>query len=45
MNNDLGINVKMTDAFSTRVSYLTDYNDTRAIQADNKLGVSLVYGF
>ena len=45
INNDLGLNVKMTDAFSTRISYLTEYNDSRAIDTDNKLGVSLVYGF
>lgn len=45
INNDLGINLKMTDTFSTRVSYLTEYNDSRAIRADNKLGISLVYGF
>ncbi|PTE20384.1 DUF481 domain-containing protein [Cereibacter changlensis JA139] len=45
VNNDLGVNVKMTDAFSTRVSYLTDYNEARDIRTDNKLGVSLVYGF
>ncbi len=45
INNDLGVNIKMTDAFSTRVSYLTEYNDNRAIRSDNKLGVSLVYGF
>lgn len=45
INNDLGVNFKMSDAFSTRVSYLTEYNDSRAIRSDNKLGVSLVYGF
>ena len=45
INNDLGLNFKMSDAFSTRVSYLTEYNDSRAIRSDNKLGVSLVYGF
>lgn len=45
VNNDLGVNFKMTDAFSTRVSYLTEYNDNREIRTDNKLGVSLVYGF
>ncbi|MDR7124855.1 DUF481 domain-containing protein [Pseudotabrizicola sp. 4114] len=44
-NNDLGLNVKMTDAFSTRISYLSEYNDSRAIKTDNKLGVSLVFGF
>ncbi|MGP3698643.1 DUF481 domain-containing protein [Rhodobacter sp. NSM] len=45
VNNDFGVNFKMTDAFSTRVSYLTDYNEAREIRTDNKLGVSLVYGF
>ncbi len=45
INNDLGVNLKMTDTFSTRVSYLTEYNDSRPIRSDNKLGVSLVYGF
>ncbi|GHC09517.1 MULTISPECIES: YdiY family protein [Gemmobacter] len=45
INNDLGVNFKMTDKFATRVSYLTEYNDSRAIRTDNKLGVSLVMGF
>lgn len=45
INNDLGVNFKMSDAFSTRISYLTDYNDSRATRADNRLGVSLVFGF
>lgn len=45
INNDLGVNFKMTDAFSTRISYLTEYNDSRAIRTDNKVGLSLVYGF
>ncbi len=44
-NTDLGGNVRMTDAFSTRVSYLTEYNDSRAIRTDNKVGLSSVYGF
>ncbi len=44
-NNDLGVNFKITDSLSTRVSYLTDYNDARAIKTDNRLGVSLVVGF
>lgn len=44
-NNDFGINFKITDAMSTRVSYLSDYNDSRAIRTDNKLGVSVVFGF
>jgi putative salt-induced outer membrane protein len=45
VNNDLGFNVKMTDMFATRVSYLTEYNDARAVKTENKLGVSLVYSF
>lgn len=45
VNNDLGFNVKMSDMFATRVSYLTEYNDSRAVRTENKLGVSLVYSF
>jgi len=46
--NDLGINYKMTDTLSTRVSYRTEYksdpSDGRK-NTDNTLGVSLVLGF
>ncbi len=45
VNNDLGLNFKMTDSFATRVSYLTEYNDSGAERSENKLGVSLVYSF
>ena len=45
INNDCGVNGKMTDVLSTRVSDLTEYNDSRAIRSDNKLGVSIVLGF
>lgn len=45
ITNDLGVNFTITEAFSTRVSYLTDYNDSRPTRTDNKLGVSLIYGF
>lgn len=45
VNNDIGVNFRMTDAFATRVSYLSDYNEDRAVKTDNKLGVSLVYSF
>lgn len=45
VNNDFGVNFRMTNAMSTRISYLTEYNDNRAIRTDNKLGVSLVFGF
>jgi putative salt-induced outer membrane protein len=44
-NNDLGLNVKMSEIFATRISYLTEYNDSRAVRTENKLGVSLVYSF
>ncbi|WP_253944334.1 DUF481 domain-containing protein [Pseudogemmobacter hezensis] len=44
-NNDFGVNFKISDAMSTRVSYLTEYNESRAIRTDNKLGVSIVFGF
>lgn len=45
VNNDFGVNFKVSDTISTRVSYLSEYNDSRAIRTDNKLGISLVYGF
>ncbi len=45
VNNDFGINLQVTDAMATRISYLTEYNDSRAIQSDNRVGVSLVMGF
>lgn len=45
VDNDFGVNIKMTDKLSTRVSYLSEYNDNRAIRTDNKVGVSLVMGF
>lgn len=45
INNDLGVNFQVSDQFSTRISYLTEYNDSRAIRSDNKVGLSLVYGF
>ncbi|WP_082176505.1 DUF481 domain-containing protein [Pseudaestuariivita atlantica] len=46
--NDFGVNVKLTDAMSTRVSYRTDYNSNPApgfTNTDNTFGVSLVVGF
>lgn len=45
VNNDLGLNIKMSEMFATRVSYLTEYNDSRAVETENKLGVSVVYSF
>ncbi|MBC7736755.1 MAG: DUF481 domain-containing protein [Candidatus Saccharibacteria bacterium] len=45
INNDLGVNFKVTEALSTRVSYLTEYDDSRPIRSDNSLGVAVVFGF
>lgn len=45
INNDLGLNFKMSEVLATRISYLTEYNDSRAVRSENKLGVSLVYSF
>lgn len=45
INNDLGLNVKMSEMFATRISYLSEYNDSRAVKTENKLGLSLVYSF
>lgn len=48
VSNDAGINFKMSNNLSTRVSYRTDYN-TDPVAGDrsttNTLGVSLVLGF
>lgn len=46
--NDIGINVKLNQTLSTRVSYRTDYNSDPApgfVDTDNTFGVSLVVGF
>lgn len=45
VNNDLGLNFKMSEVLATRISYLTEYNDSRAVRSENKLGISLVYSF
>jgi hypothetical protein len=29
VNNDLGLNVKMSEQFATRISYLSEFNDPR----------------
>lgn len=46
--NDLGVNYKMTDTLSTRVSYRTEYNskpENGFKEFDNTFGVSLLMGF
>lgn len=48
IRNDLGVNFRMTDRLSTRVSYRTDWNSDPLPglrKTDNRLGVSLVVGF
>lgn len=45
ITNEFGVNFSMTDTLATRVSYTTEYLEDRAIRTDNKLGVSIVYGF
>lgn len=45
ITNELGVNFAMTEALATRVSYTTEYVEDREIRTDNKLGVSIVYGF
>jgi len=48
LSNDAGVNYKMSDNLSTRVSYRTEYNTDPAAglkSTDNTLGVSLVLGF
>lgn len=44
-SNDFGVSFQISDQFSTRLSYLTDYNESRAERTENKVGLSLVYGF
>ncbi|MGJ8547380.1 MAG: DUF481 domain-containing protein [Sulfitobacter sp.] len=48
VSNDAGVNFKVSDNMSTRISYRTDYNTDPAAglkSTDNTVGVSLVMGF
>lgn len=48
VSNDAGINYKLSNNLSTRVSYRTEYNTDPVLgqkSTDNTLGVSLVLGF
>ncbi|MES2550750.1 MAG: DUF481 domain-containing protein, partial [Pseudomonadota bacterium] len=45
VNNDFGVSFQMTDVMSTRLSYVTDYNEDRAIRTDNRVSLAIVYGF
>ncbi|MGC1494183.1 MAG: DUF481 domain-containing protein [Sulfitobacter sp.] len=48
VSNDAGVNFKVSNNLSTRISYRTDYNTDPvggAKSTDNNLGVSLVIGF
>ena len=44
-DNDFGLNVKLSDKLSTRFSYRSEYDDSRPIEFDNTVGISLVLGF
>jgi len=46
--NDLGVNFKVSDSLTTRVSYRSEYNSDPLpglSSTDNSLGLSLVLGF
>ena len=48
VSNDAGVNFKVSNNLSTRISYRTDYNSDPvggAVSTDNTIGVSLVLGF
>ncbi|WP_308917822.1 DUF481 domain-containing protein [Jannaschia sp. LMIT008] len=48
VTNDFGVNFKVSDTLSTRLSYRTDYNSDPLDgfeSTDNRLGVALVVGF
>ncbi len=48
VTNDMGLNFRVSDAISTRISYRSEW-DSNPLEnfdsSDNSLGVSLVYGF
>lgn len=46
--NDFGVNFRVTDARTTRISYRTEFNDDPLpglSETDNTFGLSLVVGF
>lgn len=48
VSNDAGVNFKVSNNLSTRVSYRTDYNTDPvggAVSTDNTIGLSIVMGF
>ena len=48
ITNDFGVNFRINDTFSTRISYLTDYTSAPVDDlknTDNTIGLSLVVGF
>lgn len=48
VSNDFGVNFKVSNNMSTRVSYRTDYNNNPEVgktATDNTFGVSLIVGF
>jgi putative salt-induced outer membrane protein len=48
VTNDFGVNYKMTDSLSTRISYRTEYNTDPLPgfkSTDNTIGIALIVGF
>ncbi len=48
VNNELGLNFRVTDVVTTRMSLVTDYTSDPAPgykSTDNKLGLSIIYAF
>lgn len=43
--NDLGLNFKVSESISTRISYRTEYDSEAADNYENKLSAALVIGF
>ncbi|MBM3604597.1 MAG: DUF481 domain-containing protein [Alphaproteobacteria bacterium] len=45
ITNEFGVNFRVSEQLSTRVSYTTEYQENRTIRTNNRVGVALVYGF
>lgn len=45
ITNEFGVNFRVSEQLSTRVSYTTEYQENRKVRTDNTVGLALVYGF
>ncbi|WP_411838940.1 YdiY family protein [Paracoccus sp. ME4] len=45
ITNEFGVNFRVSEQLSTRVSYTTEYQEDRPTRTDNTVGLALVYGF